>query len=293
VVHVGRHTSRWGAYAAGGIVAAALGGAALAEPPAPRYGVGSSPEQRDSAPPTSDPQRNQRGSPNAPLFFEKVSASEDKSRAAQDAQKESHEYSSEELTNKIALGALVAAFLQFVALIITVFVMRSAARRQFRAYCGPIEFRTHLPHLGDPTFEVPDPAPPNYVFTHYIICTVQNFGTTPAFDLNVVMNWQPVTPFGSSMPEEFEYPDQRKIMQDGGTVVDPGQTFPALIVVNPVAGFREAKAKRATLYLYGNIDYTDAFKRRWRRTFCVTWEPWNPVGLQFIPYRTHNDEKRI
>src|SRR6266568_1179790 len=40
------------------------------------------------------------------------------------------------LSDKIALIATVAAFLQFVALVVTIFVMISSSRRQLRAYVG-------------------------------------------------------------------------------------------------------------------------------------------------------------
>ncbi|MGO8952085.1 MAG: hypothetical protein ACLPWS_02810 [Rhodomicrobium sp.] len=169
-------------------------------------------------------------------------------------------------------------------------------RRQLRAYVGMHEIETELPNLHQLNYEIPDNIPPGFIHQDFVTATIKNFGQTPAQDVMTVVNWQPIIPFGAWLPDDFGYRDQdtlNTIASAGRSVVDRDSTHFSTVNLNTLRAFRDAENKTCSLYLYGHIDYTDVYDRRWRREFCYIWEPWRPSGARFVPYREHNREYQI
>jgi hypothetical protein len=190
------------------------------------------------------------------------------------------------------LLAIITVFLAFIAN-----SQHKTTRAQLRAYCGPAKFEYNIPKINDATFDIPNPPPAGYIFDHYLVISAKNYGSTPASNLSVFVNWQPMS-FGYKLPDDFRFDDKqsgKRISYFSSTVVDPGSSYEALVVLDgkDLAILRAAKAKAAVLFLYGRIDYTDVFRRRWRRDFCVQWCPWNDGVHEFVPYEANNGERQI
>src|SRR5580698_4005192 len=104
------------------------------QPPAPRTGIGGHPEKPDASPSHQGSGDAQRGTAQAPIFYERVETPEDRERAAEANREHNQQAANENLTNWIAIGALAAGLLQFCALVVTIWVMDRSAKRQLRAY---------------------------------------------------------------------------------------------------------------------------------------------------------------
>ncbi len=161
-------------------------------------------------------------------------------------------------------------------------------RRQLRAYVGVHEIETELPNLKTLSYEIPDYGqfPPNFIHKDFITIIIKNYGQTPARSVLTVVNWQPFFPFGSAAPDDFDYRDQdllNTISTAGRSIIDRDNTHFTTVNLNKLIGFRDASNKKCSLYIYGHIDYTDIYDRRWRREFNYLWEPWRPKRSALHP----------
>ena len=100
----------------------------------------------------------------------------------------------------------------------------------------------------------------------------------------------------AALPEEFAYQDANSFGDNltsvSRSILDPGSDRTFTIVVNKMAPFKDAFSKKISLYFYGHINYTDIYKKKWRRDFCYVYEPWRPMAQRFVPYHEHNEEYR-
>jgi hypothetical protein len=177
----------------------------------------------------------------------------------------------------------------------TIVAMEGSERRQLRAYVGVTRIEFVVPHLEDLGWNVPNPPPDGYIYTELVMVTVANFGSTPAYEVRVTVNWQPFRPFGSHPAPEYVFVDYvGPLAASRSAVIDTDQEFRASITIADLTAFREAESRTSSLYVYGSILYTDVYGRRWNRTYCLVYEPWRRDGERFIPYPNGgNDETYI
>jgi hypothetical protein len=160
------------------------------------------------------------------------------------------------LSDKIAVIASAVAFLQFLALIATVFVMRRTGQRQLRAYivAGATDVDIH--------------GPENEVSVSSVI-SIKNTGQTPAHELSVVSRTR-LLAHPIKMPFDFTL---RTGDDPSRTVLGAGQDIesesPAekpftgdemMRAKNPEGGFR--------IYTWGSVTYRDVFGRKHYTNFC-------------------------
>src|SRR6266568_3929446 len=139
------------------------------------------------------------------------------------------------LSDKIALIATVAAFLQFVALVVTIFVMISSSRRQLRAYVGgdvgsignvanPIVVGGQAIKPTGAEITNPTCGPVAYV-------QIKNAGQTPAYE---VLHWGHICvreyPLMSALPSP-------NFIMKNASVLGPGIVATKfLFLPNPLTG---------------------------------------------------------
>ena len=175
--------------------------------------------------------------PSAPLLTVSTNNAGDKSETDRgDGQTKSHQWS---LSDKIAAGATIAAFLQFVALIATITTMRRFSKQQLRAYLcvssGQISFT-------DSTFRF-------QVF-------IKNCGQTPAHE---VRSWGTAESAVHPLPSPLKRPAP-DLVRGSGIIPPDGehQTASAAISITEIeAGVYHDPSK--ALYVYGECSYRDIF----------------------------------
>lgn len=179
------------------------------------------------------------------------------------------------LSDKIAAAAFIVGFLQFVALMLTVGVMRRTAQRQLRAYVLPEGGK-----LLDGTMVVPPmPAHANEPAVNLIF---KNSGLTPAFDF-VSIGEIVITP-----PQNIRH---LKIAR-------PKRMFPATVGASApqpksLRLWRQMTAQEIAdvtsgqqfIVAQGRVEYRDAFRRkRWttfRLQYAGQWPPRQDALLNF------------
>ncbi len=170
-------------------------------------------------------------------------------------------------SDKIAVIASLAAFLQFIALIVTVFVMMRTARRQLRAYV--LVYGSVVTNVAEGD-EVPEAR---IVF--------KNFGQTPAY------NFVNVTGFAFNVypaPKSIRLTVPNKEFSNllAKSVLGPTQEEMSTTVWQgrPLTPGRrtELAQGRAIIYVYGEIRYTDAFRRS--RKTKYRYMMGGPVGVR-------------
>jgi hypothetical protein len=160
------------------------------------------------------------------------------------------------LSDKIAVIASVVAFLQFLALIATIYVMRRTGQRQLRAYivAGATDVDIH--------------GPEHEVYVSSKI-SIKNTGQTPAHELSVVSRTR-LLEHPIKVPFDFTL---RTGDDPSRTVLGAGQDIesdsPAELpfdgdemmrAKNPEGGFR--------IYTWGSVTYRDVFGRKHYTNFC-------------------------
>jgi len=154
--------------------------------------------------------------------------------------------------NGVAVAAAVAAFLQFIALLLTIGVMIRNGHRQLRAYV--------LPENGgilDGTML--NPPQPARAGIPGVVLLIKNSGQTPAYE---VVHWAQI----EVVPVQDEnralvVPPMQK--QYSSTLGSGGMTNKALWcgrALTPGEILEVANGTRA-IYLFGRIEYKDAFKK--------------------------------
>jgi len=162
------------------------------------------------------------------------------------------------------------------------------ARRQLRAYVG----------IDGLEFELVGEA--------FVVLYIKNYAQTPSHDVTSYANVIGVPIVGggnyAKIPDRFDFADHlpKGIEEERRRVVSkfilqPGQRHGSRVPLTDAESVRNVEAKRTqnTIYVYGHIDYTDIYDRRWRHDFCFQWEPHRPKGQQFLPYERHNRETLI
>jgi hypothetical protein len=157
--------------------------------------------------------------------------------------------------DKIAVIATLVGFLQFVALVATVAVMRRSAQRQLRAYVSASpDFVTSFDETHWPTAKM----------------TIRNLGQTPAYDLthrSEIAAWPYPLPSGFKLPPV----DERKA--SAPTVLFPNVPLRGGVPKgSPFSGEELAAIRegRSRVYIFGEAHYRDIFRKKCWITYCVS-----------------------
>jgi hypothetical protein len=160
------------------------------------------------------------------------------------------------LSDKIAVIASVVAFLQFLALIATVYVMRRTGQRQLRAYIV----------AGINNVDIQGPE--NEVSVSLGV-SIKNTGQTPAHDLSVVSRTR-LLEHPIKMPFDFSLltgnDPSRAVLgagQETGSESPANKFFTGdemMRAENPEGGFR--------IYTWGSVTYRDVFGHKHYTNFC-------------------------
>ena len=151
------------------------------------------------------------------------------------------------LSDKIAIGALIAALLQFSALIWTIGVMRSSAQRQLRAYVGIVG--------GEMTYI-------NLIEGGYgldIHIMLKNFGQTPGYKLTTWIKPPQILDKGV-IPFDEPIPINER---NGESFLGPGGEFHIRWTI-PIADTDLASINDGSkkIFVWGGLDFIDAFRRQ-------------------------------
>jgi len=177
---------------------------------------------------------------------------------------------------------------------IQVDISRRSARRQLRAYVGINRLDLEMPNIDKKGYEIPDVITGPFIYKDLLIIDLRNYGQTPAYDVQWYVNWVPVTPFGSRLPDYFPYDDYGLDVEGvRGYIIEPGRENITRTRIDKLKFFRDAIKQETSLYIFGHVDYSDIYNRRWHRTFSYMYEPWRPDGDRFHPDRRHNEEVQI
>lgn len=176
----------------------------------------------------------------------------------------------------------------------TIRVLESVAQHHLRAYIG-------IEKIGftSKTSQKPRLVSSGLSIEDLILVTTRNYGNTSAYDVRTSVNLV-ATAAGNKLPDDFSYMDISGPTADRESykepvIIEPGRSH---VVRCPYASeFRkkvdEARMKKINLYVYGHIDYSDIFNRRWERTFCFHYAPHAGAKDKFAYYERHNNERCI
>jgi hypothetical protein len=192
----------------------------------------------------------------------------------------------------LILGTLVFTAVAALATRQTVHVMRETSKQDVRAYVGIQEMSLECESNDSPDYQ-PDPIVVGGIAKNKIKVALKNFGRTPASNVHIWVNWQPLI-WGYRLPDDFTYPDQNNVTAGNlrpswsNSVVFPDQVFQTWVTITDMRPFFSAQRRDTVLYLYGHVEYIDIHKTAQHTLFCYSYCPWRPVGDQFIPYEKHN-----
>jgi hypothetical protein len=241
------------------------------QPPAPRTGIGGHPEKPDASPSHQGSGDAQRGTAQAPIFYERVETPEDRERAAEANREHNQQAANENLTNWIAIGALAAGLLQFCALVVTIWVMDRSAKRQLRAY------------VAVAVTDIFDPGEGLKTRGAFII---ENFGETPAYEVSylaaliVLQHPLPDKQADILIPHE-DQPLPTMAVHKGQK--SPGEAFfDQQEPFSPEAFTLATTDENYRLYMVGIVEYRDAFRIKRKTRFAAYIENDVLKAAQFI-----------
>lgn len=166
------------------------------------------------------------------------------------------------LSDRIAAIASLSAFLQFIALVVTVWIMIRNGRRQLRAYV--VAESGAICNIADPAPMIGDYAPTDARITHpewgpvATVC-IKNTGQTPAYD---VAHWGCLS-YGN-YPLSSPLPSKPTNLKGFLSVLGPGISISKRLSFGPPLTpdqIQQLMDGTGALYFHGEISYRDAFKR--------------------------------
>jgi hypothetical protein len=236
-----------------------------------------SPQQQPAAQQQSAPDQ-QRGTERAPFIVEiqqpeqaqKVSPTNTEHKP----ERSDNWFSGWNLTDRIAAVATAAAFLQFVALVVTIGVQIGTSRRQLRAYVFPDASGVYEGMMLDTQL----PAHENDVG---VALALKNTGQTPAFD---VLTWTKIT---ITVPAEEDKLVPPRLEEKFPAYIGANSVMPKFLWLGralSAAEIADINNQVRAIYLYGRIEYRDAFNRYRYSNFRLRYNgPFPPPkGVSFL-----------
>ena len=225
--------------------------------------------------PASQSITQERGSEQPPLTVKTLSAENLQNGPQPNGDKKPS--NSWNLSDRIAVIASIVAFLQFVALVWTVLIVKSDGRQQMRAYLTVV--------IGDATFQVRAnnlkfDAKPKLV----------NSGHTPARKVSYRIGAD-VLPV--PIPKDFGFPLPQE--DKGESYMGPGQEATMFAIVDDyidevdVPNVKHAQGR--ALYVWGVVTYKDVFGKNHRTNFCqaIIWLDNEKVFGFYTPGQNYGD----
>jgi hypothetical protein len=156
------------------------------------------------------------------------------------------------LSDTIAVVSTAAAFLQFLALVLTVGVMRSTSRRQLRAYTFPSSIVLFEGSIMKP----PQPAHEN---EPGVVIEFRNCGQTPAYRL---VSWAAIAVLEPINEEKLVRPEIEE--RFSLTLPTNGTSTKALWLQRKLSEgeINDIRNHVRAIYVYGRIEYLDVYKKR-------------------------------
>jgi hypothetical protein len=227
-------------------------------------------------------QDNQCGSEQLPFVIKIQSANNSESQTeANRSERTDKRVNNWTLSDKIAMASGIALFAQYVALIITTVILIRNGHRQLRAYV----LAENVGIVDGMMLTPPQPERANIPGVGMII---KNFGQTPAYK---VISWAKLAVIAVTDEISLVLPP---ITEQFYTTLGPGASFnKAFWFDRPLAANEIADIAIGTraVYLYGRIEYRDAFKKRrcanFRLRYIGAFPP--PQGAMFWFCETGND----
>jgi hypothetical protein len=187
------------------------------------------------------------------------------------------------LSDKIAFIAAGAGFLQFLALVITIWTMHHFGRRQLRAYV--VVERGIIGNIANPLISegvTPETVAriTNPQSTPVVQITIKNTGQTPAFE---TVHW------GRICVDNFPLTSNFPPMTDPGkrfwSFIGPGIAEVKTLKLQKILTEEETQRLHAgtlAIYCHGEIRYRDAFGKKhftqYRVMYCAAAGAWIGVG---------------
>lgn len=188
------------------------------------------------------------------------------------------------LGDKIAAIVAFFAFLQFLGVVATYFVMRDTARRQLRAYINPTRGSIYDGNTVRP-------AQSNKAGFPYAELTVKNAGATPAYDVVSFMEIAVIP-----IAEEDKLLPIIELKKIAPFTVAPGMDFPkghwhGNALTQEEINSINAPAPTHAIFVYGRYEYRDAFNQKhfsnFRYQYIGAWPP--PPNTSFGVSKTGNE----
>jgi hypothetical protein len=204
----------------------------------------SSPEQKPSADGQQNGDDQRHGTEQRPFVVKTISTPETQDEASRDAIYQQQRTANRHVV-ELGIGAIIFGALQTIALFFTFGIMRKTPIRQLRAY---IFVETAVLTRN-----------PNGAGSWEVHLLVKNFGATPARKLAPTLERDIKKEIGRDVLLPFSKDAKTQKPQ----IIAPGQT---ITIRCPMGNFDWGVTRAAgnKAYVWGRIDYVDAFKRkRW------------------------------
>jgi hypothetical protein len=212
------------------------------------WGQSQEPPRQDGNPAQHDVRPEDQKTQNSPPAVKQTAPEQTKEKAESTESKGNYNWLDRwSLSDKIAVIASVVAFLQFLALISTVYVMRRTAQRQLRAYIVASAGEIQRIDGG-----------------FILSATLKNTGQTPAFNARIMAET-----FGDSYPLATEHPHPEP-MEDFGVPLGSGEELHCayrIFTVDPDDTWRRVQGGEVGLWIQGTVVYDDCFKERHKTKF--------------------------
>jgi hypothetical protein len=183
--------------------------------------------------------------------------------------------SSWSVSDKIAFWAVVAAIVQAIALLMTFRLTALATRRQLRAYVFPETFDLY----DGATINPPQPA---HAGEPMAVLVLKNSGQTPAYKVVSLAQFQIIEPIHENQLVIAPLIDKFSANLGPGTSI---RNSPRLNRHLSPQEITDINSGAKGLYLYGRIDYRDAFKKKrfttFRMRYLGQYPPTGPGILNF------------
>jgi hypothetical protein len=194
--------------------------------------------------------------------------------------KEVAERSKWTVSDTVATASGVFAFLQFVALMATVWVMRDTARRQLRAYMLPSTFSI----FEGSTMSPPMPNRANDIF--YVV-EMKNFGQTPAYRM---LSWARMEVIEPINEDKLIVPPLADVSSttvpfNGGT--SKSRWFDRALSAAEIADIQSGVRY---IYIHGRIEYRDVYGKQRYSNFRVAYSGLFPPVNAAMVFRDKGNE---
>lgn len=185
------------------------------------------------------------------------------------------------LSDKIALIASIAAFLQFLTLIATVVVMIRGSRRQLRAYLLPFQGGIFEGLMMNP----PIPARANDIWASLLF---RNSGQTPAYKIITWMKIEVLEPVNEDKLIVTALEKKFPSVLGAGADMPKTSWYGRALTPNEIV---EINNQVKAIYCYGRVEYEDAFKifrySNFRFRYNGPFPP--PMGVLWLTCQEGND----